>query len=199
MRSPGMTVKNRIGQRIGRLLVVKRAPNKLEGDAIRAQWFCQCDCGNIKKVLLSNLRAKHGTISCGCARRFHGKHKTPEYVAWVSMLQRCTNPQSPSFHHYGGRGITVCERWLKFENFLADIGPRPSPELSLQRINNDLGYFSENCKWATRKEQASNMRNPWITSPEAMRAGVIKTQKILKERRMAATIRARVSARGHER
>ena len=183
-------------QRFGRLVALRLVGRNPVSVGI---WLCQCDCGNIKKVLLSNLRAKHGTISCGCARRFHGKHKTPEYVAWVSMLQRCNNPQSPSFHHYGGRGITVCERWLKFENFLADIGPRPSPELSLQRINNDLGYFSENCKWATRKEQASNMRNPWITSPEAMRAGVIKTQKILKERRMAATIRARVSARGHER
>jgi len=183
-------------QRFGRLVALRLVGRNHVGVGI---WLCRCDCGNEKTVLLSNLRNKHGTVSCGCARRFHGMHKAPEYVAWVSMLQRCTNPRSPSFHHYGGRGLTVCERWLKFENFLADIGPRPSPEFSIQRINNDLGYFAANCKWATRKEQASNMRNPWITSPEAMRAGVIKTQKILKDRRMAGSIQSQTSARGRGR
>lgn len=79
-------------------------------------------------------------------------------MIWIEMRQRCDNPNNKAYVNYGGRGITVCERWMRFENFLEDIGPRP-PGLSLERINNDFGYCKENCCWATRSEQNNNSRN----------------------------------------
>lgn len=82
-----------------------------------------------------------------------------EYIAWVHMTQRCNNANHRSYKNYGGRGITVCERWLKFENFLADVGSAPSPKLTLDRINNDGNYEPENVRWATTKEQSENKRS----------------------------------------
>jgi len=108
----------------------------------------------------------------------HGMFGTPEYWSWSGMIQRCTNPRNPAFHNYGGRGIKVCKRWLKFENFFADLGLKPSPKHTLDRINNSRGYSPDNCQWATWKEQNNNRRpkrtNPWVTSPEAMFAGTRK-------------------------
>lgn len=85
---------------------------------------------------------------------------TPEYLAWLSMRSRCTNPQHKAFHNYGGRGITVCSEWLEnFESFYRDLGPRPGPGFSLDRVDNNLGYFAGNCRWSTKKEQANNVRH----------------------------------------
>ena len=94
----------------------------------------------------------------------HGENRrgkrTPEYISWTNLVQRCTNPKNVSFNNYGGRGITVCERWLKFENFLADMGRRPSAKHSLDRYpDNDGNYEPSNCRWATAKQQAHNSRN----------------------------------------
>ena len=94
--------------------------------------------------------------------------KTPEFKCWDSMLQRCSNPNHESYFRYGGRGIKVCQRWSKFENFFTDMGKRPSG-LTLERINNNGNYTPKNCKWATWKEQGQNKRNLWVTSPDAMR------------------------------
>jgi hypothetical protein len=91
--------------------------------------------------------------------RTHGATNTPEFRAWISLRHRCESPKSPSFKDYGARGITVCERWSSFENFLADMGPRPSPDHSIDRRDNDKGYGPDNCRWATWAEQASNKRN----------------------------------------
>lgn len=86
-------------------------------------------------------------------------NNSPEYFAWGNMIQRCTNPNRPGYHLYGGRGITVCQRWREsFENFLADMGSRPSDSHSLERLNNELGYSPSNCVWATPKEQSDNRR-----------------------------------------
>lgn len=89
----------------------------------------------------------------------HGMHDTPEYKVWSGIKQRCLNPKNPAFINYGGRGITVCDEWIdSFEQFYADMGPRPSSKLTLERVDNDKGYSRDNCKWATRAEQIWNRR-----------------------------------------
>lgn len=131
---------------------------------------CRCDCGAVKFVRLKQLQ--DGVVkSCGCllkekaAQRCidrettHGMSKVPEYNVWNAMRERCTNPKLRSFKDYGARGITVCERWSSFENFYADMGPRPVPGMSLERMNNDGNYEPGNVRWATATEQARNRRS----------------------------------------
>ena len=127
----------------------------------------RCHCGCEFTCLAYNLKSG-ATKSCGCGRRLtilarnqalktHGGHGTPEYAVWSSIRDRTKNPNDKSWASYGGRGIDMCARWDKFENFLADMGPRPSGH-SIDRKNNDLGYYPENCRWATPKEQGNNQR-----------------------------------------
>lgn len=128
----------------------------------RAYWWCRCSCGKTKFVEASTL-TKGRSLSCGCKRNvIHGgaANNGPSikiYSVWYEMKRRCLNPKSSNYHNYGGRGITVCDRWMKFENFLEDMGPRPE-DTSLDRINNSLGYFPANCRWATIEEQSLNKR-----------------------------------------
>lgn len=129
-------------------------------------WLCQCECGNTSVVrgyaLLGAI-----TLSCGCligdatsARVIqHGLSHTPEYRSWNAMMRRCLNPASKNWVEYGSRGITVCERWQTFEMFLADIGQRPTPKHTLERVDNAKGYEPDNCVWATRKTQSRNRRS----------------------------------------
>ncbi len=148
-----------IGDKVGTLkmlTVVGAAPPSPKGSA---RWFCKCDCGTIKSIQASNLAI---IASCGCYRkqfmRTHGQYRTAEYKAWTHMRERCMNPANKHFASYGGRGITVCERWNQYENFIADAGPRPSSRHSLDRIDNDQGYSPENCQWTTRSVQMQNTR-----------------------------------------
>jgi hypothetical protein len=157
---------NRIGEVHSRLTIISFDRREKSID----YYNCKCICGNTKIIRFPDL-CSGKTQSCGCFRKeiatknaklktIHGYAKkgkiTLEYYSWVSMITRCTNNNYKEYFRYGGRGITVCKEWLKFENFIKDMGDKPGKDYSIDRINNDLGYYKENCRWATKLEQCNN-------------------------------------------
>ena len=157
-------IEDLTGQTFGRLTVIGPAARRKYGIPT---WDCKCQCAVVLPVAGKCLK-NGNTQSCGCQRRenlsTHGKSYTPTFSSWSSMLTRCFNPKYKRYADYGGRGITVCERWriIKrgddgFKNFLADMGERPDGK-TLDRVNNDGNYEPGNCRWATAAEQRSNQR-----------------------------------------
>lgn len=160
------------GERIGRLIVDFEVDPQMythRGKTRRIRSYsCTCDCGKTAIVRQNCLRSLK-TQSCGCLHKeaaratlqTHGLKNTPEYRTWCAMKERCSRPKNISYKNYGAKGIKVCERWrTSFANFIADMGPKPSPKHTIDRINPKMDYEPTNCRWATYKEQFDNTDNP---------------------------------------
>lgn len=150
------------GKKFGRLTVIDRFENTVRGTAT---WNCICDCGqNI--VVRGNALQSGNTRSCGCLQRedaserftTHGLRNSREWHIWTGMKQRCQNQNNPNYHDYAGRGITVCDEWQSFERFIADMGMSPTTKHTIERLDNNAGYYPSNCVWATRQQQSRNKR-----------------------------------------
>lgn len=198
--------QNVIGISFERLTIIKELPSKESfikngknkgGKRFNRMMLCKCDCGNTRITSIYMLKSGQ-TVSCGCLRvERHTAHgltgKIPEYTAWQLMKRRCDTPTCKQYNDYGGRGIKVCERWLhSFENFLEDMGRRPTKYHSLDKYpDNNGNYEKSNCRWATRKEQNSNKRNNILFNynGEIITAAELSRRIGLKENTIYARIR----------
>ena len=149
-------------QKFDQLTVIRSAGTRSrKGNRKESVWLCKCSCGKTTKVVGSKLTSGH-TRSCGCLKktccRTHGLSSTLAAKSWYAMISRCNNPKDKDYPRWGGRGVRVCRRWLKLENFIADMGERPSKRHSIERRDNDGNYCKSNCYWALPIQQMSNRR-----------------------------------------
>jgi len=163
--------KDIAGQRFGRLVAIEDSGKRSHSHIL---WRCICDCGNETLVTANNL-LKGKTRSCGCLRTEttierstkHGGAHLPEYHVWTDIKNRCYNENCSHYRYYGGRGIQVCARWRdSFANFYSDMGPRPSPRHTIDRIDNDGDYEPDNCRWATYDQQSQNRTSTKLTAQD---------------------------------
>lgn len=167
-------LKDLTGQRFGRLVARRIAGKSNNGSML---WNCICDCGK-EKIAKSHSLSSGLVDSCGCQWRerhtlscvTHGRSQSALYHRWERMKSRVLNISNENFPRYGARGISICERWMRFENFAEDMGDSFSPELSLERMDNEKGYSPENCVWATMTTQNRNKRNNRILEYEGEQA-----------------------------
>jgi len=176
---------NIIGQKFNKLTVISRAPDKQKWKPI---YNCLCDCGNKVIVYNYNLKNNH-TTSCGCHQkrvaskknRTHYLTGSTEYRTWANMKNRCYNTRSKRFNDWGGRGIKVCDRWIdSFENFLEDMGKKPTPQHSIDRIDNNGNYTPSNCKWSTTIEQSNNKNNNVVLEYKGRKLTISEWSRVTK-------------------
>jgi len=155
--SNGHTFTNYIGHKFNNFSVISYEG---QNHGWRHIWKCRCVCGNIRILNTTEIRTKkRGSCGCISRKRTHGLSSTLEYKTWQMMLQRCTNPSDKAFKNYGARGITVCDRWRTFHNFITDMGMKPKGRYSIDRVDNNGNYTPDNCIWATDYQQANNKRD----------------------------------------
>ena len=148
-----------IGRKFGLLTVLDLDPTRGRGKKKRRFWKCECACGNITSVVTDAL-VNDLTHSCGCQMgKSHGMSYTRQYNIWKGAKTRCMNKNDTSFHHYGGRGITICDKWLTFEGFWEDMRDGYCDNLTLDRVDVNGNYEKGNCRWVTMKDQGNNKRN----------------------------------------
>jgi hypothetical protein len=167
-----LNIQEYIGLKYERLTILREGTSIKYGKTTMRKVWCKCDCGVEKEIDLNSIKRKKST-SCGCfskevAKENSTKHglamlstgiKHPDYSIWTKLKHRCLNPNDKSYKHYGGRGIKICDRWINsFENFINDLGWRPSKNYSLERIDYNKDYCPENCKWILKSEQSKNCR-----------------------------------------
>lgn len=167
-----LNINDYVGLKYGRLTIIKEGSCIKYNRTIMRKVLCKCDCGNKKEIDLNSIKRGKST-SCGCfnkefAKKNHTKHglamistgiRHPDYNIWTKLKGRCLNPNDKSYKHYGGRGIKICDRWMhSFENFIEDLGWRPSQKYSIERIDYNKDYCPENCKWILKSEQTKNCR-----------------------------------------
>lgn len=190
-------MKDLTNQYFGKWEVIKEVEGSVNN---KRQWLCECNCGLQKVVLQHNLTTGKSKSCYKCRNRYTthkmGNDKNKFYQIWKNMKGRCSNPNKSDYKYYGRKGITVCERWLKFENFYIDMFSSFKENLTLDRIDGNKGYFPENCRWTTRKEQSnnlsSNLKLEWqgklITEAELSRLTGVKRTTIQSRRRKGATV-----------
>lgn len=171
-----------IGKNFGRLIVISESGRDGHGASL---WECRCECGGTKRIRGAHL-AKGCVKSCGCLlieraieyQTTHGQSKTPLYRRWRSMRGRCENPNDSEYRNYGGRGITVCSRWMLFEAFSEDMSPSFLPSLEIDRIDTNGNYEPDNCQWVTRRENQRNKRNNHVIEFQGHKLTLVEWEEL---------------------